>query len=59
MIGDSLNTELTAQHQEVMTAGTTIGAILGALVIGGLADRWDGSRPWLFQMLREYRLYIS
>ena len=44
MVGNALGVELTAQRQEIMTAGTTIGAIFGALILGSLADRLG--RKW-------------
>jgi SP family myo-inositol transporter-like MFS transporter 13 len=44
MVGTDLGHALDAQEQEIITAGTTIGAILGALILGVLADRWG--RKW-------------
>ncbi|KAK7701294.1 myo-inositol transporter [Diaporthe eres] len=44
MVGTDLGHVLDAQEQEIITAGTTIGAIFGALILGGLADKLG--RKW-------------
>lgn len=44
MVGSDLGHVLNAQEQEIITAGTTIGAIFGALILGGLADKLG--RKW-------------
>lgn len=44
MVGSDLGHVLNHQEQEIITAGTTIGAIFGALILGGLADKLG--RKW-------------
>ncbi|WVW79044.1 hypothetical protein I302_101007 [Kwoniella bestiolae CBS 10118] len=44
LIGTDLGKELTSSEQEIITAGTTIGAIFGAGILGPLADRLG--RKW-------------
>lgn len=44
MVGSDLGHVLNAQEQEIITAGTTIGAIFGALILGGMADKLG--RKW-------------
>nr|XP_018260601.1 MFS transporter, SP family, solute carrier family 2 (myo-inositol transporter), member 13 [Kwoniella dejecticola CBS 10117]OBR82759.1 MFS transporter, SP family, solute carrier family 2 (myo-inositol transporter), member 13 [Kwoniella dejecticola CBS 10117] len=44
LIGDDLGHELSASQQEIVTAGTTIGAIFGSAILGALADRLG--RKW-------------
>lgn len=39
LIGDDLGHTLSYSEQEIITAATTIGAIVGALALGGLADK--------------------
>ncbi|WWC65531.1 uncharacterized protein I303_108149 [Kwoniella dejecticola CBS 10117] len=39
MVGTDLGHVLSASEQEIITAGCTIGAIFGALILGGLADK--------------------
>lgn len=40
MVGTDLGHELSHSEMEIITAGTTIGAIFGSLILGALADRW-------------------
>lgn len=44
MVHEDLGHALSASEQEIITAGTTIGAIFGALILGGSADRLG--RKW-------------
>ena len=39
MVGDDLGHVLSYSETEITTAGTTIGAIFGAAVLGTMADR--------------------
>ncbi|WWC94358.1 hypothetical protein V866_001200 [Kwoniella sp. B9012] len=39
LVGTDLGNELSYSQEEIITAGTTIGAIFGAIVLGSLADR--------------------
>lgn len=39
MVGTDLGHTLTASESEIITAGTTIGAIFGAAILGTLADK--------------------
>lgn len=39
-VGSDLGHPLSSVEQEVATAATTIGAILGAAVLGAFADKW-------------------
>jgi SP family myo-inositol transporter-like MFS transporter 13 len=39
MVGTALGHALSDNEKEIMTAGTTLGAFFGALVLGGLADK--------------------
>ncbi|WVW85198.1 hypothetical protein I302_107236 [Kwoniella bestiolae CBS 10118] len=44
MVGTDLGHVLSSSEQEIITAGCTIGAIFGALILGGLADKLG--RKW-------------
>ncbi|OCF60794.1 MFS transporter, SP family, solute carrier family 2 (myo-inositol transporter), member 13 [Kwoniella mangroviensis CBS 10435] len=44
LIGTDLGKELSASEQEIITAGTTIGAIFGSAILGAFADKWG--RKW-------------
>ncbi|WVQ67493.1 uncharacterized protein L199_005693 [Kwoniella botswanensis] len=44
LIGDDLGHELTYSQQEIVTAGTTIGAIFGSSILGAFADKLG--RKW-------------
>lgn len=39
LVGTDLGHKLSTVEEEIITAGTTIGAIPGALILGVLADR--------------------
>ncbi|WRT68161.1 uncharacterized protein IL334_005136 [Kwoniella shivajii] len=43
-VGDQLGHALSSAEQEIATAATTIGAILGAAILGFFADKWG--RKW-------------
>lgn len=44
MVGADLSHELSYVEQEIITAGCTIGAIFGGLILGAMADKWG--RKW-------------
>lgn len=44
MVGTSLGHTLSATESEIITAGTTIGAIFGASMLGTMADKLG--RKW-------------
>ncbi|RSH79198.1 uncharacterized protein EHS24_001237 [Apiotrichum porosum] len=44
MVGADLGHELSYVEQEIITAGCTIGAIFGGLILGAMADKWG--RKW-------------
>ncbi|WRT69342.1 uncharacterized protein IL334_006326 [Kwoniella shivajii] len=39
LVGTDLGHVISTSEQEIITAGTTIGAIFGAMILGGLADK--------------------
>ncbi|WVF72568.1 hypothetical protein IAT40_007385 [Kwoniella sp. CBS 6097] len=44
LIGTDLGKVLSSADQEIITAGTTIGAIFGSAILGSFADKWG--RKW-------------
>lgn len=44
MVGTNLGHTLSDNEQEIITAGCTIGAIFGTLILGNLADKLG--RKW-------------
>lgn len=44
MVGTALGHTLSAAESEIITAGTTIGAIFGASILGTMADKLG--RKW-------------
>jgi len=47
LVGDDLGHVLDYSETEIVTAGTTIGAIFGSFVLGTMADKW-GRKTTLF-----------
>jgi SP family myo-inositol transporter-like MFS transporter 13 len=43
-VGEDLGHKLSYQQQEIATAATTIGSIIGAAILGSFADKWG--RKW-------------
>lgn len=44
MVGEDLGHKLSHAEMEIITAGTTLGAIFGSLILGSIADRLG--RKW-------------